>query len=211
MSKKLLSLASFVLAIAAQAAEITSAQATAATQAWLDEAPTLGRGTGARVASAETVETAAGHPDASGGHPFDGGNAAYWPHPPFTFDDIAFEPGELTAVGLIDGKEAARTSVFTGGEAASLHLVIREDGVPAAANDIVFVEAHLLDAAGHPAHDAEAEVTLTVSAAEVLGPAKKMTEAGIASFPVRITHAGRVRLRAVSAGLASEEAVLTAR
>ena len=157
------------------------------------------------------LETAAGHPDASGGHPFDGGNAAYWPHPPFTFDDIAFEPGELTAVGFIDGKEAARTSVFTGGEAASLHLVIREDGVPAAANDIVFVEAHLLDAAGHPAHDAEAEVTLTVSAAEVLGPAKKMTEAGIASFPVRITHAGRVRLRAVSAGLASEEAVLTAR
>ncbi len=157
------------------------------------------------------LETAAGHPDASGGHPFDGGNAKYWPHPPFTFDGIAFETGKLTAVGYIDGAEAAQSEVFTGGEASGLQLIIREDGVPAAANDLLFVEIHLADAAGHPARGGEREVVLQAAAAEIVGPAKKMTEAGIASFLLRITRAGEIRLAASSIGLDAAEAVLQVR
>ena len=49
---------------------------------------------------------------------------------------------------------------------------------------------------------------LQAAAADIVGPAKKMTEAGIASFTLRITRSGEVRLSASSIGLAAVETVL---
>ncbi|MBO5689907.1 MAG: DUF4982 domain-containing protein, partial [Lentisphaeria bacterium] len=139
--------------------------------------------------------------DASGGNPFDGGNAGYWPHPPFTFPGINYEPGELTVVGYIHGAPVVRESIFTGGKPEKLHLILREDGVPAQENDLLFAEVHLLDAQNHPAYGSETEVSLTVSGpAEIAGPAVKQTEGGIASFLIRTGAAGSIILRAESGG-----------
>lgn len=144
--------------------------------------------------------------DASGGNPFDGGNASYWPHPPFTFPDIAYEPGELTAVGYCNGKPVVRQRVYTGGPATKLRLVLREDGVPARENDLLFAEVHLLDAQNHPAYGSESEVSLTISGpAEIVGPVRKQTEAGIVSFLIRTGHAGTVTLYAASHDFAPAE------
>ena len=144
--------------------------------------------------------------DASGGNPFDGGNASYWPHPPFSFPDITFEPGELTVVGYCDGDPVVRESIYTGGPAAKLRLVLREDGVPACEDDLLFAEVQLLDAENHPASGDEAAVALQVAgSAEIIGPDRKETEAGIVSFLIRTGSTGRVTLCASSPDLTTEE------
>ncbi len=169
--------------------------------------PDCGPDTPYSTANLNAKETAATSSlDASGGNPFDGGNASFWPHPPFSFPDIAFAPGELAAVGYCSGREVVRESIYTGGPAAKLCLTLREDGVPAGINDLLFAEVHLLDAANHPASGGEAAVTLTAAGtAEIIGPAEKQTEAGIVSFLIRTGESGKVTLCAASSELNAVE------
>ncbi len=138
--------------------------------------------------------------DGSGGKPFDGGNCRHLAHPPFTFDGVEFEPGTLRASGFIADVFAATAEVHTPGRAARLALQVRDEGVPAAPNDLLFVDVRVLDAAGHAAH-AERPIRLEVENGEIIGETIKVPEAGIASFLIRPRPDGTVTLSAKAAGL----------
>ena len=129
-------------------------------------------------------------------------------HPPFSFDLPKFIPGTLEAVGYLDGKPQARHTVATPGKPTRIELVIDDlEIVPRAAEpDVIFAHARWLDAQGTLCVDESSPVNFTVEgAAELIGPATLVAEAGIASVVVRVpahstgfvVHASPVRATAV--------------
>lgn len=160
----------------------------------------------ARQKPDEGPETAYGKDLESGGDPFNGGNANYLPHPPFTFKNISFVPGTLKAVGFINGREAASDRATTAGRAAKMQLVIAENGRPVqkGVDDNVFVYVKIADAAGNVVPEAANTVTLKLQGAALLeSPATVNAEAGIATFIVRTHQASSLRITAIAAGLPS--------
>ncbi|SDC99766.1 glycoside hydrolase family 2 TIM barrel-domain containing protein [Niabella drilacis] len=124
--------------------------------------------------------------------PFNGGNANYLPHPPFTFKDITFHEGNLRAVGYINGKAVAVKELSTPGRPQKLRLEIGENGrrLKARTNDLVFVYAKIMDAKGNLVVNATPAVTLKINGNATLeSPATVQAEAGIATFLLRTTEA----------------------
>jgi hypothetical protein len=69
----------------------------------------------------------------------------------YTFDQVAWQPGELRAVGYgADGKKLCETVLRTAGESAALHLTVRTapDGMRADGADLALIEVEVVDAAG---------------------------------------------------------------
>ena len=69
----------------------------------------------------------------------------------FTFDNVAYAPGELVAVSYDkDGREAHRTSLHTVGEPARLRLTVMEnpEGFHADGADMALVQVEVVDAEG---------------------------------------------------------------
>lgn len=128
----------------------------------------------------------------------------YLPHPPFVFDLPRFEPGQLEAVGLIGGKVSASHVVGTPSAPVKLQLHIENEGVAAAAgeSDLLFAHASWLDEKGNLCVGETGEVAFTVEGgAEIVGPAKIASEAGIASVLLRLPVGVRnFRLTATAAG-----------
>jgi beta-galactosidase len=83
------------------------------------------------------------------------------------WDDVVYQPGELKVVAYKDGRPWAQDSERTAGKAAQLRL--RTDRTPLAADgqDLAFVSAAILDAAGVPAPRAKNHLTFAVT-----GPAE---------------------------------------
>jgi beta-galactosidase len=142
--------------------------------------------------------------DRSGGTPFDGGNATHIPHPPFTFFDIAYEPGQLEAIGYLDGNSAATHRIATPGEPHRLELSIDLAGVPLAADslDAVFVHARVLDKDGNLTPKAELEIAFEIEGpGEFLGSNPVTTHAGIASVLLKTDgSAEKTQIRAYCLG-----------
>lgn len=127
-------------------------------------------------------------------------------HAPLEFDTGAFAPGELVAIAYAGGREVARHSVRTPGEAVELVLAFDELGVPAAANDLVFARARLVDANGTTVPASGREVRFSAGAGtEIVGSPVATTEAGIASVLVRVQGP-----RLPAAGLAAKAGALDA-
>lgn len=125
-------------------------------------------------------------------------------HPPFTFRDIAWQPGKLKAVGYINGKDVAAHTRMTPREAAFIDL--RFDLVGAASangEDMFFVYAAIVDRNGTIVHSEAKEIVFQVSGSGTLiSPAKVRTEAGIASALIRTTtQPGQVVVKAETDGL----------
>ena len=134
--------------------------------------------------------------DSSGGAPYDGGNCQHLPHPPFTFFGVP--EGDLEAVGLKDGAEAARQSLRKPGEVARVETVVRDEGVAPVEGDLVFVDAVLRDAAGTLVPAART-VRFSAEGCEIVGVSGNETLAGIASCLVRAGKDGAVRVVAALA------------
>jgi len=139
---------------------------------------------------------------------FDGGNCRHIEHPPFTFAPVDYAPGQLKAVGYVDGKPVAETVRHTPGKPAKLKLEADLEGRPLAADgaDAVFVRATICDADGNPVPDATNSVVFTVNgAAQFVSPSAVRAEAGIATVLIRSSDLkpGRLSLRASAAGLKS--------
>lgn len=112
-------------------------------------------------------------------------------HPPVRFFTGGFAPGTLEAVGYIGGQEVARHAVHTAGAAAKLCVALDDAGVPAGNRDLLFLRAHVLDAAGRPVTTAANRIRFTAGSGwEIVGPAEADAEAGIASVLVRSPEAG---------------------
>jgi beta-galactosidase len=141
-------------------------------------------------------------------------------HPPITFPNIPFEPGELTAEALIQGRPAASHTVRTPGAAAGLVLRPHWEGLEewiADGSDLLMVHVFAADAQGTTAPWDEREVLFSIShGAEIVG-----SDARVAANPVRLEagaagallRAGRVpwtvTLRAEAEGLVPAEITLT--
>lgn len=136
---------------------------------------------------------------------FDGGNAKHLAHPPFTFPNLTFAPGELKAVGYIGGKPVANFVRKTAGEAKQLALVFDLSGRELSADgaDAVFVHAEIRDAQGTLVTEAKGAVTFAVTGdAVIIGGPKRDAEAGVASILLLAgTTKGKITVTATCDGL----------
>ncbi len=142
----------------------------------------------------------------------------------FSFGDVAFEPGELLAVGYgDDGGECCRASVRTAGEPRALRLLAHLDpcGWRADGADMALLEVEVVDSAG-----ARCPVATDTVRFEVDGPAEWRggiaqgegnfilsrdlpVECGVNRALLRSTAtAGKVRVRAEAVGLEPAEILL---
>jgi beta-galactosidase len=106
-------------------------------------------------------------------------------HAPFTFKLDRFQPGTLTAIGYMDGREAARDERHTPGEVDRLTLRLDTSGRPFAANgkDTVFCYADLRDKARAIVPDGSAPVFFGATGqTRLIGSNPILSEAGTATI-----------------------------
>ncbi len=77
--------------------------------------------------------------------------------------DVPYIPGELKAVGLIDGKEVANRVFKTAGKPAKLILISDRSQINADRNDLAYVSVEVRDKDGNLVPDADVHVKFTVS------------------------------------------------
>jgi beta-galactosidase len=136
--------------------------------------------------------TAYGLFDKGGANPFDGGNCHNYLHPPFTFKDILYEPGTLTAEGYIKGEKVAEQVVCTPEQPVQIKLAAdySERQMKADKADAIFVYASLVDKNGTVAcldNTTEVEFSVAEGGAKIVGPSKVKVRGGIASILLQST------------------------
>jgi beta-galactosidase len=134
--------------------------------------------------------------------------------------EVPYQPGELRAVGLKEGKVVASRALITSGPAAKIRLVADRDTLRADRHDLSYVSVEITDAQGNLLPDAEVPVRLVVTGAGELAAVGSGSPNRPESFrgPVRTTWRGRalgivrptggagdIQLRAESEGLAAGE------
>ena len=134
------------------------------------------------------------------------------PYPPFELDLKEFVPGELKAIGFIDGKEVATHSVQTPEVAFSIELKYDHQPKPISTNtpDVVFVYARILDKNGTVIPWAENKIKFKIiskeNSAKLIGENPINAEAGIATILLRTeTKNSSIIIEANSEGLKSAE------
>jgi len=126
-------------------------------------------------------------------------------HGPFVWDDVAYEPGSLVAVGR-KGDATVRAEVRTAKAAARIELRADQTELVAGGEDVAFVEADLIDAAGVTVPDARPWIHFTVSgpARLVGGVADIDAISGVAAINVQASgEAGEITVTATAGGLAA--------
>ena len=116
-------------------------------------------------------------------------NSTNLKHPPFTFKEVSYQKGKLTAKGYYKGELIAETSVSTPEGPVKIELSVDESDVPLQANcnDVVFVYAKILDVNGNYVPTATNKVKFSVEGgAELIGDNPAIAEAGIASILLKI-------------------------
>ncbi len=88
--------------------------------------------------------------DATGGNPFDGGNARNLDRPPFTFFDVPYRAGVVEATGYIGGIPVAKHGVRTPETPEKLSVEFDTQGVGLCADgaDAIFVRINVIDKFG---------------------------------------------------------------
>lgn len=135
------------------------------------------------------------------------------PHPFFVFDNIEYEPGEVTAIGYIDGTEAARYTQKTPLKAAKLTLIPDYDSLIADGSDMTQVTVTLVDKNGTRLPCAENEVKITVKGAgDFIGEEEIKLEGGRCAFIVksRYNETGDIECTVSSEGIESGKCVISA-
>jgi beta-galactosidase len=95
---------------------------------------------------------------------------------------------KLTAIGYIDGREAARHEVAVVGNPARIRLKADLEGIAINENypDLFFVNACVTDSVGNLVYDADLVVEFTIEGSgKVLGDNPVVAEGGIASALIR--------------------------
>jgi len=122
--------------------------------------------------------------------------------PPFSFTPDRFEPGELRAVGYINGEPVAEFVRKTpeSPEKISLDVDLSNRDLKAGVNDVVFVYAKITDANGTIVHDAQHEILFSVEGdATLIGDNPFPAEAGIATILLKAGESsGKVSIRVAS-------------
>jgi beta-galactosidase len=107
--------------------------------------------------------------------------------------EVPYAPGELRAVGLINGKEVARTTLKTAGEPKAIRLTADRSTIRADRNDLSYVTIEVVDQNGIVVPTASIPVYFTVSGAGELAATGSSAPNDAASFyvPLRKTYEGR--------------------
>lgn len=108
-------------------------------------------------------------------------------HPYFVFDAVPYERGCVEAIGYIDGNEAARHAVHSFGTPGQIRIVPDDRYAPLKAdnNDFIFVDADILDDAGHPVYTYDAPVSFIADGGTIIGPDTVDAIAGKATVLLR--------------------------
>ena len=130
-------------------------------------------------------------------------------HAPFTFTNIPFEKGKLTAIGYINGKEATRDERLTPKEAEYIEIFADTQGIDLSADgsDFIFVHALVKDKNGTVVTGNSQKIIFKAEGgAKFIGENPVRAQAGIASI---ILQAGispdKIKLYAPGDGLISIE------
>jgi beta-galactosidase len=107
--------------------------------------------------------------------------------------DVPYQPGELRAIGLINGKEVAKTTLKTAGPAKELRLTADRADIRADRDDLSYVTVEIVDQRGVVVPNAEIPVRFTVTGAGELAAIGSSAPNDAASFrlPLRKTYQGR--------------------
>ena len=149
-----------------------------------------------------------------GGNQFDGGNCRNLKHPPFTFNNIVFNPGILTAEGYIRGIKVAEQTVRTPEKPATIKIEVDLSGKPLKADgaDAVFVHGLISDKNGTVCClDNTTQVEFHVTGnAQLIGPTVVKCRGGIASILIQSNslHPGKIQISAKVKGLKDEKLTL---
>ncbi|KAF5013579.1 hypothetical protein FDECE_439 [Fusarium decemcellulare] len=81
----------------------------------------------------------------------------------FRWDDVVYEPGELRVVTYKDGKEWAKNTVKTAGEASNLKLSADRTSIQADGEDLAFVTLKVVDSQGNLAPRENTPITFSLS------------------------------------------------
>ncbi len=138
---------------------------------------------------------------------YNGGSGRRLEHAPFTFEKVDYKYGELKAVGIIEGKEAAVDIKRTPGKPCGLALRFDTCGknLKADGSDFVFVYAEVVDESGTVIPYAENTINFMVKGpASLIGDNPVRSEAGIATIILRSqAQSGKIVVTAESSGLKS--------
>jgi beta-galactosidase len=108
--------------------------------------------------------------------------------PPFRFANVPVGTGKLTAIGYIEGKEAARYEVALAGKPARIRLQADLEGIAINEKhrDIFIINANVTDSSGNTVYDVNLPVVFTIEGnGRLLGENPVYSQAGIASTLVR--------------------------
>jgi beta-galactosidase len=107
--------------------------------------------------------------------------------------NVPYEPGELRAIGLVNGKEVARTVLKTSGAPKKLKLTADRKNIRADRNDLSFVTVEIVDADGQRVPDAQVPVRFSISGPGELAAQASSSPNDATSFhePERKTFEGR--------------------
>ncbi|MDO5980800.1 glycoside hydrolase family 2 protein [Flavivirga spongiicola] len=112
-------------------------------------------------------------------------NSTNLKHPPFTFKDVKYERGTLTAKGYVNGQLITESSRVTPGKPSKIEISFDESNKPLQANnnDVAFVYAKIVDKNGNYVPSAKNKITFEVEGnAKLIGDNPVVSEAGIASI-----------------------------
>ena len=107
--------------------------------------------------------------------------------------DVPYQPGELRAIGLIDGKAVASTTLKTTGPAKALRLTADRARIRADRSDLSYITVEVVDEQGAVVPDAAASVRFTVTGKGELAATGSTAPNDASSFqtPRRMTYQGR--------------------
>lgn len=133
------------------------------------------------------------------------------PHPFFVFEGVEYEKGEVTAIGYIDGKEAARYTQRTPEAAEKLTLTPDYETLTADGVDMTQVTVCALDENGTLVPTADNEVTIKISGAgKFIGEEKIKLEGGRCVFIVQSKYLeeGKVECTVSADGITGAECTI---
>ena len=134
-----------------------------------------------------------------GGHPFDSGNCRHLNHPPFTFNKVNREEGELKATGYIKKVKVSDFKVRTPGKVSQIKISVDFSGrYPVhGRKDILFVYVKLLDKLNTLCvYDNDSQIHLKIEGGNIISPERVISEAGIATFLISTGENAEILLNA---------------
>ena len=120
--------------------------------------------------------------------------------------EVPYEPGELKAIGIKDGKEAKAISLKTTGAAAKIRLMPDRVTIRANRNDLSYVTVELVDADGNRVRDNDVPVTFAITGAGEAAGIGSANPSDMRSFksPLCTTFRGRCLVILRPTGIAGE-------